>query len=154
MFFSLLFREIRRRYRTDEKERRYATSSYEFEQDDHVTSNDDILEKRVQSARQASAKPASNDDILEQRVQSARQASAKPASNDDILEQRVQSARLASAVNKSTALPQTTTTTTALRASTSRGSDRSKSTIKSAEQKSTENAKNQGSFLCSNFKKV
>ena len=133
MFFSLLFREIRRRYRTDEKERRYATSSYEFEQDDHVTSNDDILEKRVQSARQASAKPASNDDILEQRVQSA---------------------RLASAVNKSTALPQTTTTTTALRASTSRGSDRSKSTIKSAEQKSTENAKNQGSFLCSNFKKV
>ena len=133
MFFSLLFREIRRRYRTDEKERRYATSSYEFEQDDHVTSNDDILEKRVRSARQASAKPASNDDILEQRVQSA---------------------RLASAVNKSTALPQTTTTTTALRASTSRGSDRSKSTIKSAEQKSTENAKNQGSFLCSNFKKV
>ena len=133
MFFSLLFREIRRRYRTDEKERRYATSSYEFEQDDHVTSNDDILEKRVQSARQASAKPASNDDILEQRVQSA---------------------RLASAVNKSTALPQTTTTTTALRPSTSRGSDRSKSTIKSAEQKSTENAKNQGSFLCSNFKKV
>ena len=130
MFFSLLFREIRRRYRTDEKERRYATSSYEFEQDDHVTSNDDILEKRVRSARQASAKPASNDDILEQRVQSA---------------------RLASAVNKSTALPQTTTTTTALRASTSRGSDRSKSTIKSAEQKSTENAKNQGSFLCSNF---
>ena len=133
MFFSLLFREIRRRYRTDEKERRYATSSYEFEQDDHVTSNDDILEKRVQSARQASAKPASNDDILEQRVQSA---------------------RLASAVNKSTALPQTTTTTTALSPSTSRGSDRSKSTIKSAEQKSTENAKNQGSFLCSNFKKV
>ena len=133
MFFSLLFREIRRRYRTDEKERRYATSSYEFEQDDHVTSNDDILEKRVRSARQASAKPASNDDILEQRVQSA---------------------RLASAVNKSTALPQTTTTTTALRPSTSRGSDRSKSTIKSAEQKSTENAKNQGSFLCSNFKKV
>ena len=133
MFFSVLFREIRRRYRTDEKERRYATSSYEFEQDDHVTSNDDILEKRVRSARQASAKPASNDDILEQRVQSA---------------------RLASAVNKSTALPQTTTTPTALRPSTSRGSDRSKSTIKSAEQKSTENAKNQGSFLCSNFKKV